>query len=91
MSNFICASPGCEKAASLACPTCIKIGIPPSRFCGQECFKNNWATHKELHKLVKQARQEVKTDPTAVPSEFFGFNFTGELVTQYIVKNYFII
>mmetsp|Transcript_6400 Transcript_6400/g.9655 ORF Transcript_6400/g.9655 Transcript_6400/m.9655 type:complete len:382 (+) Transcript_6400:65-1210(+) len=74
-----CASPGCENTATLACPTCLKIGIPPTRFCSQECFKNNWTNHKQLHKAIKLARQEVKQDPSAVPSEFYGFQFTGPL------------
>lgn len=82
MAEFLCSTPNCGKPASLACPTCIKIGIPPSRFCTQECFKNNWGSHKELHKAVKQARDEVKVDPTAIPNEFDGFNFTGPLVRR---------
>jgi predicted RNA-binding Zn-ribbon protein involved in translation (DUF1610 family) len=80
MAEFLCSTPNCGKTATLACPTCIKIGIPPSRFCNQECFKSSWSLHKELHKAVKQARDEVKMDPTAVPNEFYGFNFTGPLV-----------
>ncbi|KAL1694264.1 peptidase M24, structural domain-containing protein [Schizophyllum commune] len=29
-------------ASKLECPTCHKLGIPGSFFCGQECFKANW-------------------------------------------------
>jgi hypothetical protein len=91
MAEFVCSTPDCGKLASLACPTCIKIGIPPSRFCDQECFKRSWASHKELHKAVKQAREEVKVDPTAIPNEFYGFNFTGALVSClcYFFLDYF--
>ena len=74
-----CSSPGCQKPAVLACPSCLKLGLPPSRFCGQECFKANWNEHKAMHKDVKKARIDIKTDPTAVPSEFRGFAFTGNL------------
>lgn len=83
MSSFEqhqCSSPGCTNQATLACPTCLKLGIPPSRFCSQECFKNNWNTHKQLHAMIKQAREEEsKKDPSTMPIEFAGFNFTGKL------------
>ena len=75
----ICSSPGCDKPAVLACPSCVKLGLPPSRFCGQDCFKANWNDHKAMHKEVKKARITVKTDPSSVPSEFRGFAFTGNL------------
>jgi methionyl aminopeptidase len=57
--------------------TCLKLGIPPSRFCDQECFKGNWEQHKALHKDVKKAR--AAKDPATMPSEFGGFHFTGTL------------
>jgi methionyl aminopeptidase len=77
--QHVCSSPGCNKPAVLACPSCLKLGLPPSRFCGQECFKENWSEHKAMHKDVKKARISVKTDPSTVPSEFRGFAFTGNL------------
>mmetsp|Transcript_47860 Transcript_47860/g.94803 ORF Transcript_47860/g.94803 Transcript_47860/m.94803 type:complete len:400 (+) Transcript_47860:36-1235(+) len=73
----ICATPGCGKPASMACPTCLKLGIPPSRFCEQSCFKNNWDQHKLLHKALQKARAEK--DPATLPYEFKGFQFTGTL------------
>lgn len=30
-----CSTPGCDKAGTMACPTCIKLGLPPSRYCAQ--------------------------------------------------------
>eukprot|EP01038_Epipyxis_sp_PR26KG_P006187 gene6187-8521_t len=76
----ICTTPGCGKAALMACPTCIKLGIPPSRFCDQTCFKGYWEQHKLLHKDVKKARTNVKSvDPSSMPQEFIGYNFTGQL------------
>jgi methionyl aminopeptidase len=37
-----CKTPNCGKEATLSCPTCIKLGLAPARFCSQECFKGNW-------------------------------------------------
>lgn len=49
-----CESPGCTSSAKLQCPTCIKLGIQGSFFCSQECFKNNWKTHKIIHSLASK-------------------------------------
>lgn len=77
---YLCATEGCGKPASMACPTCVKLGLPPSRFCSQDCFKSSWILHKELHKSVKLARDDrVKIDPSQMPTEFVGFQFTGPL------------
>lgn len=76
-SDHICTTPGCGKEAKMGCPTCLKLGIPPSRFCSQECFKGYWEIHKDLHKQVKKAREA--SDPSRMPSEFHGFTFTGSL------------
>ncbi len=48
MSNFVdgidaksnpavhyCCTAGCKNAATMACPTCLKLGLAPSRFCSQ--------------------------------------------------------
>lgn len=69
----ICATPNCGKPASMACPTCLKLGIPPSRFCDQQCFKDNWEQHKALHSSIKKAR--AAKDPSTMPSEFKGTIF----------------
>lgn len=79
VATNICCSTGCGKAAEMACPTCLKLGLPPSRFCSQQCFKDNWNEHKGLHKLIKQARADVKVDPSTMPTEFRGYHFTGSL------------
>lgn len=73
----VCGSPGCGKPAELACPTCIKLGITPTRFCTQECFKESWNDHKILHKQVKKAK--ATDDVSSMPPEFKGFAFTGSL------------
>jgi methionyl aminopeptidase len=77
--THICTTPGCGKAANMACPTCIKLGIPPSRFCGQECFKSYWDEHKKVHTDVRKTRAVAKVDPSQMPTEFKGFQFTGSL------------
>lgn len=33
--NRVCETPGCNSAAKLQCPTCIKLGIQGSYFCSQ--------------------------------------------------------
>ncbi len=78
---YICGTPNCGKKAELACPSCIKLGISPTRFCTQECFKSSWNEHKELHKKIKKTKEENKylEDPTSMPAEFQGFTFTGPL------------
>ena len=78
-TQYLCSSHGCIRPAVLACPSCLKLGLPPSRFCGQECFKSSWNEHKAMHKDVKKARVSAKTDISAMPSNFRGFAFTGDL------------
>ncbi|XP_026810163.1 methionine aminopeptidase 1 [Rhopalosiphum maidis] len=50
LANRTCETAGCGSQANLQCPTCIKLDIPGSYFCSQECFKGNWSIHKALHK-----------------------------------------
>lgn len=43
---------GCGmKEATLICPSCKELGLT-SLFCGQQCFKANWKTHKEKHRRL---------------------------------------
>jgi methionyl aminopeptidase len=51
-----CVSPGCTNVAAqrLACPKCIQLGMPPTYFCSQDCFKKNYSHHKQVHALAKQ-------------------------------------
>lgn len=65
MVSATCASPGCEKVVEqpLACPKCMQMGLPPTYFCSQVCFKANYAHHKSIHSIAKQiiaARCEQK-------------------------------
>lgn len=44
---------GCGAQAKLQCPTCLKLLLPSSFFCGQVCFKSNWSVHKAKHDVPK--------------------------------------
>lgn len=52
--GYICTTPLCGKPAKMMCPSCIKLGICPSRFCEQECFENYWKQHKKVHEYIKK-------------------------------------
>jgi len=79
-ATHLCATPGCDKEAKLACPTCIKLGAPPTRFCGQECFKRSWDDHKAVHTQIRAAREAaVAADPSTMPREFKNYPFSGPL------------
>ncbi|ORX58315.1 methionyl aminopeptidase 1 [Hesseltinella vesiculosa] len=72
LSNQVCQSLGCGKPAKLQCPTCLKLKIDGSYFCSQECFKQNWAVHKSVHKA-----NVPNHDP------FPNFSYTGDLKAVY--------
>jgi len=81
MEGKSCESPGCDQAAKLQCPTCIKLNIQGSFFCTQDCFKSNWNLHKNLHKLAKSdnASQSSKASKMGLFNPWPGYNFTGKL------------
>ena len=41
MDQQTCETPGCDKAAKLQCPTCIKLEIKGSYFCSQGPIKSD--------------------------------------------------
>ena len=55
-AGTLCSSPGCGKpvTSNLACPKCMQLGLSPTYFCSQDCFKTNYNTHKQVHSLAKQ-------------------------------------
>ncbi|XP_031616728.1 methionine aminopeptidase 1 [Contarinia nasturtii] len=76
-TEYSCTTPECKKAATLQCPTCLKIGIQGSYFCGQDCFKGYWKTHKIIHMLAKgPSGLEAKNDEY---SPWPYYTFTGKL------------
>jgi methionyl aminopeptidase len=75
MAASVCATPDCNKLASLTCPTCIKYqSSSPSKFCGQDCFKGYWKVHNEVHKQLKDIA-EYKP---------FQFDYTGAIRPAYV-------
>ena len=73
--SSLCCTPGCGKPATLACPTCLSLSLPPSRFCSQACFKSSWKQHNaDVHKPAK-----ARLDYTPPP-----FDYTGPLRPHYV-------
>lgn len=64
--QLCCSSPGCTNIVEtlLACPKCIQLGLPPTYFCGQVCYKNNYTIHKKVHIIPKAATTTIATTPT---------------------------
>lgn len=75
---------GCGKPASFRCPKCASLGLPPSYFCGQDCFKRFWALHKVKHQGAAAVAAMVAA-AAAAPStwcgdeRFAGYAYTGAL------------
>ncbi|KAJ7063278.1 peptidase M24, structural domain-containing protein [Mycena amicta] len=70
----VCQNPECPNGnppSRLECPTCNKLGLKGSLFCGQECFKSGWKAHKIIHNVANG----VNPDGTYNP--FPSFSFTG--------------
>ena len=86
-----CSSPGCTNVAAsrLACPKCIQLGMTPTYFCSQDCFKANYNSHKQIHALAKQiiAAGYVVVMCSFIHSGFFfqrttGIHMVGELCSK---------
>jgi methionyl aminopeptidase len=52
------------------------LGLPPSYFCSQPCFKTQWATHKLVHNTVHKTPEQILIENRP---EFKDFIFTGSL------------
>ncbi|KAI0318956.1 methionine aminopeptidase [Amylostereum chailletii] len=90
MSEVRCQSSKCPNGnppSRLECPTCNKLGIQGSFFCGQDCFKGDCGrltstqkTHKLIHELATP-RQPLLDDPSinknGTFNPFHGFSFSG--------------
>jgi methionyl aminopeptidase len=50
--NSVCSE--CGEPSTLQCPTCIKLGMPATHFCGKTCFSIAWPHHNREHKLRKK-------------------------------------
>ncbi|XP_050340954.1 methionine aminopeptidase 1-like [Bactrocera neohumeralis] len=62
--------------ATMQCPTCKKLNLPPSFFCTQTCFKEHWSEHKLKH---TQPQGLVANIPTMTAAEAKNFDFPGTL------------
>jgi len=69
--------------SKLECPTCAKLGIAGSFFCGQECFKAGWKTHKLIHSLATGVGTlSIESDDGSY-NPFPNFPFSGPLRPAY--------
>ncbi|KAI4527840.1 methionine aminopeptidase [Schizophyllum commune Tattone D] len=95
MSGIVkCQSSSCPNGnppSRLECPTCHKLGITGSFFCGQECFKagcefplRRWKNHKIVHDIAKLKLPTTNeaSDANAY-NPFPNYNFTGTLRPMY--------
>ncbi|KAK7031731.1 methionine aminopeptidase [Favolaschia claudopus] len=74
--------PNGNPASRLECPTCNKLGIRGSFFCGQDCFKSgSQKNHKVLHMIAKLDPNADNQDGTYCP--FPNFNYTGSMRPVY--------
>eukprot|EP00188_Purpureofilum_apyrenoidigerum_P004995 Plantae.Rhodophyta-Purpureofilum_apyrenoidigerum.ctg6096.p1 GENE.Plantae.Rhodophyta-Purpureofilum_apyrenoidigerum.ctg6096~~Plantae.Rhodophyta-Purpureofilum_apyrenoidigerum.ctg6096.p1 ORF type:complete len:383 (+),score=53.92 Plantae.Rhodophyta-Purpureofilum_apyrenoidigerum.ctg6096:212-1360(+) len=87
MVTHLCGTPGCDKAATLRCPTCVKLSLPEenSYFCSQECFKSSWKLHKLQH-AQPLGRASGRRLDTAEKQKlaFANFQYTGDLRVGYV-------
>ncbi|ESK96945.1 methionine aminopeptidase 1 [Moniliophthora roreri MCA 2997] len=79
----LCQSSSCPNGnppSRLECPTCSKLGIRGSFFCGQECFKAGWvgSTFGEQ----PQSTNNIAKSPDAY-NPFPNYSFTGPLRPMY--------
>ncbi|KAK0502516.1 peptidase M24, structural domain-containing protein [Armillaria luteobubalina] len=85
-SAILCQSTTCPNGnppSKLECPTCNKLNIRGSYFCGQECFKAGWKTHKTIHTLAapKDAAGDAIEDGSYNP--FPNYEYTGSVRPMY--------
>ncbi len=69
----------------MQCPTCKQLGLTPSFFCTQDCFKANWKTHKAKH-----SQPPVPSIPTMSAAEMALFRFTGTIRPGLITPKRFV-
>jgi len=78
----ICSTNGCNNAVdSLKCPICVKLNLPPSYFCSQDCYKKNYLEHNKIHKNYQEnIRRQEGVKNFVIPS----FKYTGTLRPSYV-------
>lgn len=86
MTVNICATPDCGKKGSLRCPKCVQLeidAVDQSFFCSQECFRNFWPQHKELHKPSSNRALDLSAKRRR--AAFENYSFTGPLQVAKVV------
>lgn len=58
----------------MQCPSCKQLGLSPSYFCTQDCFKKSWGTHKAKHSQPPKCTIATMSD-----MDLATFNFCGPL------------
>ncbi|KAL8292288.1 hypothetical protein RQP46_001754 [Phenoliferia psychrophenolica] len=82
-SGISCINCGKPANRALTCPKCKELGFRDSVFCSNECFKDNYKTHKAMHKKA-DAPCDVYPEGTVDP--FIGkkdHKYTGPLRAIY--------
>ncbi|KAL1746518.1 peptidase M24, structural domain-containing protein [Schizophyllum fasciatum] len=76
--------------AKLECPTCHKLGIPGSFFCGQECFKAGCyiiihlqKMHKSMHVIATMSLSAHNEGVDGASDPWPTFGYTGTLRAMY--------
>ncbi|KAG1890964.1 methionine aminopeptidase [Suillus subluteus] len=85
-ATVLCQSSNCPHGhppSRLECPTCNKLGIRGSFFCGQECFKGNWKTHKIIHDLARSPATAANPSQDGTFHPFPNFDYAGTLRPVY--------
>ncbi|KAI0306603.1 methionine aminopeptidase [Multifurca ochricompacta] len=83
-TEILCQSSNClngNPPSRLECPTCQKLGIKGSFFCGQECFKAGF-----IHEIAapRQALSDgASVDKNGTFNPFLNFGFSGPLRPVY--------
>jgi len=61
----------------MQCPTCIKLSLPATFFCGQECFAGFWKFHKMTHQKPSDAQASEPAGNFTGPLRPFPYSFRG--------------
>ncbi|KJA13970.1 hypothetical protein HYPSUDRAFT_150934 [Hypholoma sublateritium FD-334 SS-4] len=83
-ASVACQSQSCPNGnppSRLECPTCAKLGIRGSFYCGQECFKAGCTCAYRCRRTFHRAYPVVTADGTYNP--FPNFEYTGSLRPAY--------
>ncbi|KAJ6630770.1 methionine aminopeptidase [Mycena sp. CBHHK59/15] len=75
--------PNGNPPSRLECPTCNKLGIRGSFFCGQECFKSGCESAALVHNLVNQ---DIASSADGTYNPFPNYAYTGSMRPVYPIS-----